>query len=322
MLSRCCLKGLLFFGLPIMAIGCRQDSPKPVKSNPESVELRVGVIPVAEAAILLDSVTFAKHRIVLRFQTFPSGVQISDGVIGGGLDFGFSNLVTPIIANSRGIALRIIGPISLEDEQRARHGLIVRTDSESPKQIEDLIGKTVALNALNNIDHLLLQRWLQENGVPPSRVTFQITGFPNMIPALRGEAVDAVALVEPFVTLAKQSGAYRVLGNYFSSKSEKPTAVSGFVVRAEWVTTNPDVATRLYDALTEAAQIAQTHPDAFRKMVVALTKSDSLVVAAMPMPWYVYSDYDTHIQDLSVIASTYRFVAQPVGAPGIIYRRR
>jgi NitT/TauT family transport system substrate-binding protein len=309
---------LLCVGFGFIA-GCGRSSAPPQADA--IVELRAGVIPVAECAILLDEAVFLKHGIRLTIQRAQSGTQITDGVIGGGLEVGFSNLVTPIIARARDIPLRIIGPISLEDDKRARHGLLVRTDAKAPQGPQQLRGRTIALNALRNIDHLMLLRWLGEHGLSEDALKIQITPFPNMLPALTGGAVDAAALVEPFITAASSSAAPpKVLGNYYSSKSGRPTAVSGFVAREDWLAKNPAVAAKLYNALIEAASNAEKQEAQFRKFVVAMTKTDAAVVEKMPLPWYQPTGYDTHIADLIAVAVSHQFAKKDVSADTLIYR--
>jgi NitT/TauT family transport system substrate-binding protein len=315
-------------GLIILSIslstGCDRSgndntTDKNTTTNIPVVELRAGIIPVAECAILNNAPVFRRHGIVVKLTKAASGTQISDGVIGGGLEFGFSNLVTPIIAESRQIQLRIIGPISVEDESRARHRLLVRRDGTITKP-QDLKGKVIALNALQNIDHLMLLRWLQENGVNPADVRFQTTPFPNMVASLGNKASDAAAAVEPFVTLASsQTNKFTSLGNYYSSKSGKPTAVSGFVAREDWLKKNREVAGRLITALIEASEEAGKNPHAFRAHVVSMTGTDATVVEKMPLPWYQASGYEVAVSELAETAAKQKFIERTVDPKALIY---
>jgi NitT/TauT family transport system substrate-binding protein len=304
--------------LSVCLIGCGHSDDQPVSSQP-SVELRVGVIPVAECAILNNAEVFRRHGITLKLTKAASGTQISDGVIGGGLDFGFSNLVTPIIAESRNIPLRIIGPISLEDDKRARHGLVVRKGGTINK-VEDLKGKIIALNSFQNIDHLMVLRWLKENGVDPTEVRFQTMPFPTMVGALGNSSVDAVALVEPFITVALQNAdKFQVLGNYYFSKTGKPTAVSGFVAREDWLKKDSVLTQNLIAALVEAAEDSTKNTKAFRADVVSMTTAEASIVEKMPLPWYQVSSYTDSLKDLAQSAADEKFIERPIDANNLIF---
>jgi len=248
--------------------------------------LRVGAMAVAECSILQDTNAFISRGIELDILTEASGAQISDGVIGGGLDFGYSNLVSPILANARGIPLRIFGPVTLESVSKPRHALLVLNNGPIVTA-QSLVGKRIALNALNNIDHVLLKRWLKSHGVDPKSIQISVLPFPDMLLALENGSVDAAACVEPFVTMAKRSSRMHTLGNYFMDGDENSiTAVSGFVAKEEWLQKNPDLTRRITEALVEAANNSKKDYANSIKCILKMTKTPEDVVKIMPPVWY------------------------------------
>jgi NitT/TauT family transport system substrate-binding protein len=228
----------------LVVVVCRSTNPTKGRGGGgtnEAVTLHVGAMPVAECALLLDTNAFKDYGLQLEIQKARSGAQISDGVIGGGLDFGYSNFLTPLLANNERIPLRAIGVASVESDTRPRHLLLVPEQSRI-RSPGDLVGAHVAVNALNNIDHVLLRRWLLSNKVDPETVKFTVVGFPDMLPQLKNGAVDAVALVEPYVTLARMTKGFRPLANYYVTPTNMATLVSGFVAREDWLKHNPKLA--------------------------------------------------------------------------------
>jgi NitT/TauT family transport system substrate-binding protein len=55
------------------------------------------------------------------------------------------------------------------------------------KGAKDLEGKTVAVNTLNNIVHLMAMAWIDKNGASSGKVKFVEVPFPQMEAALVGE---------------------------------------------------------------------------------------------------------------------------------------
>ena len=259
---------------------------KKKQGDSDLTTLKVGAMPVAECALLGNKKVFEKYGLRLQISITTSGTQITDSVVGKGVDFGFSNLVTPIIATSNGISLKIIGPVSLESDARPRHILFCRRDSGITR-IADLKGKMIAVNALRNIDHLMLLRLLDKESLKKEDVKFQVTAFPNMMASLTSKSVDAIALVEPFVTLARLSGNdYVELGNYFSDSNGGSVAVSGFLIRTDRFSAERDLAERLTAALNESATELEGNPVLFREFVGEFTKQKPEVLEKMPLPWY------------------------------------
>ena len=97
-----------------------------------------------------------------------------------------------------------------------------------------LAGKTIAVNLTNNIQTLLTNAELKANGVNPASVRYVVVPFPNMAAALRAGQVDAISVVEPFLTGTEQAeGAVPVmpectgslaafpLGGYFATAAPR-----------------------------------------------------------------------------------------------------
>lgn len=294
----------------LLAASCGAGADR--ASSVALTRLEVGAVPVAEAAILLDSAIFAKHGIALSVKTYRSGAVIVDALISGGVDLGYSNLLTPLISNSRDIPLRLIGPITIEDEQRARHRLVTRRgDSIAAFRRRKV---KIAINQSSNIDHLLLLRWLDENAFDTSKVELKVIGFPQMLPALRAREVDAVAAVEPFVTIARrQPEAFDIHANYMAAKnSSEPTAVSGFLVHAGWLAKHEDVAASLERALFEAMSRATEDPVGHVGRVARITLSDSTTIREMPPVWYAVDSTLSDLTRLEAVAAKYGFIGKRV----------
>ena len=75
-----------------------------------------------------------------------------------------------------------------------------------------LAHRSVAVNLANGIQTLTLNRVLSAEGVNPATVDYKVIPFPAMAAALKNHQVDAIDVLEPFLTQAELSdGAFPVV---------------------------------------------------------------------------------------------------------------
>jgi NitT/TauT family transport system substrate-binding protein len=116
-----------------------------------------------------------------------------------------------------------------------------------------LVGKKVAVDALNAIPHIAMRRWLKRNGVREDAVEFVPIPFPQMLAPLSRGAVDAAVIAEPYLTLASQQGATRV-ANVFKAVCPKICLLTGWMARS-------DINSRLAAQFRNAVQAASVWAD-------------------------------------------------------------
>src|SRR5262249_56604127 len=92
-----------------------------------------------------------------------------------------------------------------------------------------------------NIQTLLTNAELKANGVNPASVKYVVVPFPNMAAALKAGRVDAVSVVEPFITGTEQSdGAVPVMSECTGSLAAFP--LGGYFATAAWAAKYPHTA--------------------------------------------------------------------------------
>lgn len=164
-------------------------------------KVTVGVIPILDVAPIYLGVEkgfFEKHNIDLTLEQAEGGAAIVPAVVAGQYQFGFSNVVSLLLASSQGLPLKVVSNGNNStgvDEDFA--ALMVKGDSpiESPKDLE---GKTVAANTLKNIVDTSVRASVRKAGGDPTKVKFAALPFPEQPAALASGQVDAVFVVEPF----------------------------------------------------------------------------------------------------------------------------
>jgi NitT/TauT family transport system substrate-binding protein len=155
---------------------------------------------------------FEKAGLNVQVQTFSSGAEAAEAVIGGSPDLA---ITTPLLlANGylRGLPFAIVaaGPIATT---KSPSTLLCVAANGPIHSAQDLIGQTVGLNVLNTVLALSLDAYLEANKVPISAVKTVEIAFPAEPPAIERGTIAAAILPEPFLASATQKGSIRSLAN-------------------------------------------------------------------------------------------------------------
>ncbi len=128
--------------------------------------------------------------------------------------------------------------------------LIVRNGlKDEVKSIADLKGKKIAVNAPSAVLEYMVAQMLGKHGLSLKDVEIVYMPWPNMGPALETGAIDAGAVVEPFVVLYQQKNIAYPLHRAAEVLTDPPLEVSFILFNSDWSSENPKVAeafTRAY----------------------------------------------------------------------------
>ncbi|WP_105170038.1 ABC transporter substrate-binding protein [Pseudoalteromonas sp. T1lg23B] len=274
----------------------------------ELITVRVGSMPIAHCAILSESDIFKKHGLNIVLSSSKGGALLSTALLQGGLDITFSNTVTPILAFQNGHSMISLGPATIESTDHIEHSLLVSQESNivTPKDLE---GKTIAINTLNNIDHLMLINFLQEHNVDKELVSFIEVPFPFMANSVQNGSADVIAVVEPFLTKSIQSG-MKSVGNYFVSDAVDRTVVSSFYSTQTWLDKNPETAKKFKQALAEIVEKYKSDEGYAKALVAEYTKMDMLTLDSMTMPSYIDNITPSDMQYLIDMSTKHGFIKE------------
>lgn len=250
--------------LALVLVGCgagQQGQPQGgTQSQGEMTTVRVGTIPIdAEAQVFYakDKGFFEEVGLDVEIQSITNGAAIVSAVQSGSLDIGCSNVVSIATAVERGLPLALVAPGALYSSEAPSTVLMVAKDSPI-QSAEDLNGKVVAVNGLNNITQVGAQAWIDKNGGDSSTVSFIELPFPQMAAALNEGRTDAAVVAEPSLTQAE--GAARTLGDLYSAIADE-FLITGYFATNNWVEENPEVAGKFAEAILKANKWANENPE-------------------------------------------------------------
>jgi NitT/TauT family transport system substrate-binding protein len=286
------------------------------------VTLKVGVIPIADVAPIYLGVKkgfFKAENLTIKPQLAEGGAAIVPSVVSGDNEIGFSNTTSLIIARSKNLPLRIIsqGDIGGTNAKDAPDGLLVAKGSDI-RSAKDLEGKTVAVNTLQNVGPLTINRSLEKRGVDYKTIKYVEVPFPEMGAALAGGRVDAIWVVEPFVTQGRGQG-FEVLFHPFEETAKSLTVATYFTTE-RYLAENRPVVDRFVRAMRTSLEYADSHPDEVRAIVTEYTAIPDKAAQAMVLPQWGAELNESTISTTAQLAERYGFVEKAPALDDLILR--
>lgn len=265
--------------------GSSQPAASPVALTP--VTLTVGVIPVVDVAPIYLGVKqgfFEEQKLTLNLKLAQGGAAIIPAAVSGDYQFGFSNLISEILAQQKGLKLKIISQGSQAGSDPNSDAWAILTLNSRINQCKDLEGKTIAVNTLKNIGEVSIKAACDKGGVDVTKFKLIELGFANMLPAMQKGQIDAMWTAEPFTTQAKQAGARVVSYNMVAVAPH--LTVATYFVTAEYATKNPDIVKRFVAAVNKSLDYANAHIPEVRSIVNTYAKIPDVTLQAMVLPYW------------------------------------
>ena len=248
-------------------------------------QVKVGVIPILDVAPIYlgkEKGFFSKRGMELTLETGQGGAAIVPGVVSGQFQFGFSNVTSLLIAQSRGLPLKVVanGVASTGKDKADYSGIVTRDDAI--KTAAHLEGKQISVNTLKNIGDSTIRASVRKAGGDPSSIKFVELAFPDMPAALEAGRVDAVWVVEPFLSATLAAGGHLVASNYVDTAPDLTVAL--YFTSEQLAKDDPDLVSKFTDAMTESLAYADAHPDEARQVLTSYTQIDEAVIQKLILP--------------------------------------
>ena len=306
-------------GLIVMLnVGCGGPSGSAKVSGLEKTTLTVGAVPVADEAglyIAQDEGLFAKQGLNVKIDSIISSADATKGQNDGTYDITAGNSVSYIQDQVTGQSnLEIIAEGSLmQPDTQALYTL----PGSSVKDVSDLKGKRIGVNALNNIGTLLISSVLQGYGLSPRQVHFVPVNFPAMGQALKQHVIDVAWLPEPFGSADAESMGLQVLCDLDQGATAN-FPVGWYVVTKAWAKRYPRTMAAFLTALQAGQKIADTRRNAVEQAMEKLPFPYTVpptIAAVMSLETYPLStapDIDrSRVQRVADEMYQFRMLASP-----------
>ena len=276
--------------------GGESDNKSPAKTgSPEpaaaaapaggAIKLAVAAIPIVDVAPLYLGKAkgfFAEQNLDLTIQSVRGGAEAVPGVVSGQFQFAFANVISLLLAHSKGLPLKVIAAGNFSTGKAEDFGGIVVPAGSAIKSMKDLEGKTVSVNQINNIVGVGVRASMRKAGGDPDKIKFIEVPFPEMPAALGQARVDAACIVEPFLTVARNQGATVLDWNFANTGPN--LMIAGYFTTKDYAKSNPDVVARFTTAINKSLTYAAEHPDEARATLLTYTKIEKPIADKLNLP--------------------------------------
>src|SRR5699024_10009911 len=193
------------------------------------------------------------------------------------------NITSLVIAKSQGLPLQLVapGPQTTGEAGNDFSSLLVPEDSDV-ESIEDLEGKRVAVNTLNNINDTVLKEGMRQAGGDRDAMDLVEVAFPEMGGQMESGNDDAIMAVEPFASLAKNAGAREIYSHY--AEPIEDMMIAGHFTNTDKIESDPELVVTFIADMKESQQFAENNPEEVKEMLSEYTQIEPEVVEQLNMP--------------------------------------
>lgn len=200
--------------------------------------------------------TLAKDGIKVQWLgPFPNHAPSMQAVTGDSADFSFGGSTTPALAAMIAGSPLVFASFYVVDP---RSTAIIARDGSGIERVEDLVGKSVAVNR-SGLGEFLLVAALEQHGIDRSRVKVVYLNPPDAAPAFAEGKVDAWSMWSPGVDIARAN--YRAHNIYLEGRDLNfQIDFTSFVTRRRFAEDNPDLVRAVNAAFADEAKWASANP--------------------------------------------------------------
>jgi NitT/TauT family transport system substrate-binding protein len=268
---------LALFALLTLLMTC-----KGVQAQPKITVGYTAVPDFAAAFIAKERGYFDKRKLNVELQFITLTSNIPPALMSDSVQIGGTTPPVLLQAVDSGLDLVAVASGAVYDNTKGYIQIVARSGS-GIHSAADLAGRKFAVPGLGGTLHVLVRRWLAEKGVDPKRVTFIEVPLPQMADVLKGGSVDAVVTGEPFVGRIVQAQIGTVVPG-FSSDMPSGFATVVYAATRSWATGHSAELKAFREALAEAIQFADAHPEEAYADLGKYFKVPPPVLKATPWP--------------------------------------
>ncbi|MFC0865820.1 ABC transporter substrate-binding protein [Sphaerimonospora cavernae] len=284
----------------------------------EKTTLNLGVVPVPSAAPLflaLERGFFEEEGLTIKTETIQAPQAVMPKILNGSMDVFLTTYVSLISIQDSGAAkLKML----VESQQGAPgiNGLYV-TEGSPVKSLQDLKGKTVAVNVLKALGEVTVSAHLKVAGLAPTDVKFVPIPFDQQLAALKSGQVDAAWLSEPYISAARKDlGAVQLVDTLSGPTADLP--LDGWGATADWIEKYPKTAAAFQRAIGKAQQIAASDREALNQVIPTFTQIPAEVASTMSMGTFSTSLDATRTQRVADLMAEFGITKTKIDANQLV----
>jgi NitT/TauT family transport system substrate-binding protein len=288
----------------LLALGGCGSSPSSSSSSGKPDDVKVGLISILDVAPIYlgkQKGFFSERDIDLTLQPAEAGTETVPAVLSGEMEFGFSNIVTLLLAQTEGLPVKVVSNgNNSTGVEGADFGSLMVAGNSPIQSVSDLQGKKVAVNVFENVVELSVRASALKAGIDPNSIEFVKLGFPEMPAALATGQADAVFVVEPFQQVVLAQGGRSIASSLVDAAPDLSVAM--YFTSQQLLAENPGLAKRFTEAMNESLAYADAHPDEVRAILPTYTKIGPEVIPNLVLPKWTSEINEKSVSEIASLA--------------------
>jgi NitT/TauT family transport system substrate-binding protein len=237
----------------------------------EPVPVTVGTVPLTDLAPLFYGIEqgfFEEEGLDVTVEPAEGGAALVPAITSGDYEFAIGNYISVMIAREQGLELQIVAPLATgpDSPDQGTYGLLVDPES-GIESIDDLAGRSFAVNAVENINDVTVRTILEENGVDDSDISFIEVPFPAINDTVASGDADVAWSAEPFIGQGLGMGLVSIADPIYETIPSMP--IGGAFASESWLEENPELANGFYRAMQRSLEAASDE-DAMREALAGI----------------------------------------------------
>ena len=301
----------------LLAAGCSGSGGSGAAGPLEKTNLVVAAVPAMDSAGLYIAEQrgyFAQEGLHVQIVPAISSSDVIKQQLAGKYDITAGAYPSYILADEQqhaNLKVLVAGSEMAPNVQE----VVVPSGSRITK-MSQLSGKTITLNALNNIGQLLVTAMLQDNAVA-GKVHFNVQPFPAMGPLLAQHKLTAAWLPEPFISEYEEKYGVEPLADANQGAAEN-LPIAGYVVTQSWLQKYPHTAEAFKIAMEKAQAVASTNLDEVQKAMTAFAGVPKLAASVLPSPGFPTNTQAGPLQRVITLMVNFGLMNQGYNAANLI----
>lgn len=249
-----------------------------------------------------------------------SGAAIAAAVLSGTFDIGKSSLTSLLIAHQKGIPFVLIAPGTLYDA-KTPYGLLIVPRDSTAKTGKDLNGTVASVAALNSLDEVSIESWVDQNGGDARTMKFIELPQAEAGPALEQHRIASSLVIRPQLDAALAAGQARVLAPAFDTIA-KQFVLSAWFTTDDYAAKHPDAVQKFARVVAQAAAYGNAHHAETAPLLAEVSKIPLAVIEAQPRGILGTQLAPALVQPVIDQSAKYGMLSRAFPADEVIYRPR
>jgi NitT/TauT family transport system substrate-binding protein len=287
----------------------------------EVKKVKVGVLPISNVAPLYVGIKqgfFKEEGLEIEAVPAQSGNELVTAMVSGDLQFAFLGFVPMMAAVSKNLPLKVIASSDAGAEKAEDEWTVIVVGKNSPiRDVSDLAGKTIAVNALKGVGEVAIKAALEKRGVDPNSIKLLEVPFPEMPAALEKDRVDAIWAPEPFLTSVLGKGGREIEAPLTTLGPRYPNGT--YSTTEKQLASDEESVAAFTRAINKSMEYASEHPEAARATIPTFTQIPPEVADKIRLPLWPVPIETAKVEELANYVVKYKVIEKAPAIDDLIW---